>query len=158
MILIKEWIKMNLSPQPESALPKPQKVVLVVEGATPALGQASQAIKYGDIVYISGQLPIDPKTSKLVENDITVQTEACLQSIQKIADFVGGALSNIMKMTIYVVAMEDLPAMEKVYKKYFSYQPPARTIVGVARLPMNARIQMDAIIYPPTREKATSAF
>ncbi|HOE63590.1 MAG TPA: Rid family detoxifying hydrolase [Candidatus Sumerlaeota bacterium] len=149
---------MNISAQSGGGLRAPQRTPLVIEGATPALGQASQAVKYGDVVFISGQLPIDPRTNKLVENEIGAQTEACIQSLQKICDFLSGALSNIVKMTIYIVAMEDLPGMEKVYKQYFSYQPPARTIVGVARLPMNARIQMDAIIYPPPREKAGSAF
>jgi 2-iminobutanoate/2-iminopropanoate deaminase len=135
-----------------------KKIPLVIEGATPALGQASQAIKYGDIVYISGQLPIDPKTNRLVGNDIASQTEACIKSLQVITDFLSGALSNIVKVTIYVSSLEDLPDMEKVYKKHFTYQPPARTIIGVSRLPMNAKIQIDAIIYPPKREKATSAF
>jgi 2-iminobutanoate/2-iminopropanoate deaminase len=149
---------MSISPQSEGAKRTLQKVPLVIDGASPALGQASQAVKLGDVVYISGQLPIDPKTNKLAGDDITIQTEACIQSLQKITDFVGGALASVVKITIYVVAMEDLPGMEKVYRNYFNFQPPARTIVGVARLPMNARIQIDAIIYPPPREKGTPAF
>ncbi len=134
------------------------KVPLVIEGATPALGQASQAMKVGDVVYVSGQLPVDPKMGKLISKDITAQTDACIKSLQTITDFVGGALSNIVKVTIYVVALEDLPAMEQVYKQYFAFQPPARTIICVSKLPMNARIQMDAIIYPPPREKTGPAF
>lgn len=149
---------MSISPQSESAKRNLQKVPLVIEGASPALGQASQAIKFGDMVYVSGQLPIDPKTNRLAGDDITTQTEACIQSLQKITDFLGGALGSVLKITVYVVAMEDLPSMEKVYRNYFNFQPPARTIVGVARLPMNARIQIDAVIYPPPREKGTPAF
>lgn len=134
------------------------KIPLVIDGATPALGQASQAIKFGDYIMISGQLPIDPKTNKVVGNDIESQTEACIKSLQVITDFIGGALSNVLKVTIYVTAFEDLPAMEKVYKNYFQYNPPVRTIVEVSKLPMNARIQIDATIYTPQREKSTPAF
>jgi len=134
------------------------RVPLVIEGASPALGQSSQAVKVGDVVYISGQLPVDPKSGKLIGADITAQTDACIKCLQAITDFLGGALSNIVKITLYVVALEDLPAMEQVYKQYFAFQPPARTIVCVSKLPMNARIQMDAIIYPPPREKSGPAF
>ena len=149
---------MNLTPRSGDTDFMSKKTPLVIEGATPALGQASQAVKVGDVVYVSGQLPIDPKTNKLAGDDIASQTEACLKSLKTITDFVGGAAGNVIKTTIYVISFEDLPAMEKVYKNYFSYQPPARTIVGVSRLPMNARIQIDAIIYPPKREKAGPAF
>jgi 2-iminobutanoate/2-iminopropanoate deaminase len=135
-----------------------RKIPLVIDGATPALGQASQAIKFGEYIIISGQLPIDPNTNKITGNDIETQTEACIKSLHVITDFIGGALSNVLKVTIYVTAFGDLPAMEKVYKNYFQYQPPARTIVGVSKLPMNARIQIDAIIYTPQREKASPAF
>ena len=149
---------MNISAQSDESKERVKKIPLVIEGATPALGQASQAIKFGGTLYVSGQLPVDPKTNKLVGKDIASQTEACIKSLKTITDFVGGALSNIVKMTIYVKAMDDLPQMEKVYKEHFSFEPPARTIVEVSRLPMNARIQMDAVIHPPFREKATKAF
>ena len=149
---------MNLTPRSGDTDVISRKTTLVIEGATPALGQASQAIKVGDVVYVSGQLPIEPKTNKLAGDDITSQTDACLKSLRIITDFVGGAMGNVVKITIYIIAFEDLPAMEKVYKNYFGYQPPARTIVGVSRLPMNARIQIDAIIYPPKREKTGPAF
>lgn len=149
---------MNITPRSGDTDIISRKIPLVIEGASPALGQASQAVKVGDVVYVSGQLPIDPQTNKITGDDITSQTESCLKNLQTIADFVGGAIGNVIKTTIYVIAFEDLPAMEKVYKKYFSYQPPARTIVGVSRLPMNARIQIDAILYPPKREKSGPAF
>lgn len=148
---------MNLTPQSqESEMPK--KVPLVIEGATPALGQASQAIKFGNMLFVSGQLPVNPETNKIAGNDIASQTEACIKSLETIADFIGGALSNIIKVTIYVTDMKDLKEMEKVYMKYFNYQPPVRTIVEVSRLPMNARIQMDVVIFPPVRETKKSAF
>jgi 2-iminobutanoate/2-iminopropanoate deaminase len=149
---------MNLSTKSGEGDKLSRKIPLVIDGATPALGQASQAIKFGDYVMISGQLPIDPNTNKLVGSDIESQTEACIKSLQVITDFIGGALTNVLKVTIYVTAFEDLPAMEKVYRNYFPYQPPARTIVGVSKLPMNARIQIDAIIYTPQREKTSPAF
>ena len=149
---------MHITPQSDDSEKKARRVPLVIEGATPALGHASQAIKFGDIVYISGQLPVDPTTNKIKGKDIASQTKVCLQSLDTIMDFLGGALSNIMKITIYVVNMEDLPGMEKVYKQYFSFQPPARTIVGASRLPMNARIQMDAVIHPPRKESSGRAF
>lgn len=149
---------MNISSQSDENKERFKRVPLVIEGATPALGQASQVIKYGRTLYVSGQLPVDSKTNKLVGKDIVSQTEACIQSLRTITDFVGGALSNIVKMTIYVKAMEDLPKMEKVYKEHFSFEPPARTIVEVSRLPMNARIQMDAVIHPPPKEISTKAF
>ncbi|HPB32472.1 MAG TPA: RidA family protein [Candidatus Sumerlaeota bacterium] len=148
---------MNLSRTSGDKENKPKKVPLVIEGAAPALGQASQAIKYGEVVYISGQLPIDPATNRLAGDDITVQTETCIKSLTTICNFIGGALSNIYKVTVYVIAMEDLPAMEKVYREHFSFQPPVRTIVCVSRLPMNARIQIDAIIHPPVRETTMGA-
>ncbi|MBN1899921.1 reactive intermediate/imine deaminase [Candidatus Sumerlaeota bacterium] len=149
---------MNLTQKSGESDKLSRKIPLVIEGATPALGQASQAIKFGDYVIISGQLPIAPDTNKIVGNDIESQTEACIKSLEVITDFIGGALSNVLKVTIFVTAFEDLPAMEKVYKTYFQYQPPARTIVGVSKLPMNARIQIDAMIYAPQREKSNPAF
>jgi len=149
---------MNISSGSSDSDALTRKIPLVIDGATPALGQASQAIKFGDFVFVSGQLPINPKTNKLVGNDISSQTSACLRSLETITDFLGGAVSSIIKVTVYVTAFEDLPAMEKIYKNFFPFQPPARTIVGVSKLPMNARIQLDAILYTPQREKAGPAF
>jgi len=149
---------MNISSKSGAADQRPRKVPLVIEGATPALGQASQAIKIGNVVYVSGQLPINPETGKIVENDIAAQTGACIKSLEKITDFLGGGLASIVKVSVYVTDLKDLPGMESIYKVYFDYNPPVRTIVEVSRLPMNARIQVDAVIYPPPREKPAAAF
>ena len=113
--------------------------------APKAIGPYSQAIVYGGIAYLSGQIPLDPATNQLVEGDIAVQTERVLQNLKAVLEACGASLGSVLKTTVYLRDMADFPKMNEVYGRYFADQPPARSTVQAARLPRDVSVEIDAI-------------
>jgi 2-iminobutanoate/2-iminopropanoate deaminase len=123
------------------------KTVITTENAPAAIGPYSQAIKAGNFLFVSGQLPIDPSKGSLVENNITAQTKQSLKNIQGILKASGMSMDDVIKVTVFLASMEDFTAMNIVYSTYFTKDFPARAAVEVAKLPKNALVEIEAIAY-----------
>jgi 2-iminobutanoate/2-iminopropanoate deaminase len=123
------------------------KEVIYTDKAPKPIGPYSQAIKVGSWLFLSGQIPIDPRSGDIIEGDIEVQTRRVLENIKAILENAGFTLGDIVKVTVYLVDLNDFPRFNKVYSEYFKDKPPARTTVQVAALPRSVRIEIDAIAY-----------
>ena len=113
--------------------------------APPAIGPYSQAIRAGSLLFVSGQIPLDPATGNLVEGDLAAQTHRVFQSLEAILAAAGATFDNVVRTTVYLADMNDFPAMNAVYATYFSSPAPARATVQAARLPKDARVEIDLI-------------
>lgn len=120
------------------------KVINTVN-APAAIGPYSQAIEAGGVVYVSGQLPLDPTTMEFAPGGVAAQTKQCLENIKAIVEEAGLKLENIAKCGIFLKSLEDFAAVNEVYAQYFTDHKPARFCVEVARLPKDALIEIDAI-------------
>jgi 2-iminobutanoate/2-iminopropanoate deaminase len=114
-------------------------------GAPAAIGPYSQAIRAGDFLFCSGQIPLDPSTGKMVEGGIEVQTERVLRNLEAVLAAGGGSLASVVKTTVFLADLGDFPAMNAVYGKFFPQDPPARATVEVSKLPAGARVEIDAV-------------
>ncbi len=122
------------------------KKILETKDAPQAIGPYSQAVVHNGIVYASGQIPLDPETNNLIdEDDITAQTTRVLENLKGILTAAGSSLEQVLKVTVYLQDMNEFPAMNDVYGKYFTSRWPARATVEVARLPKNVRVEIDCI-------------
>jgi 2-iminobutanoate/2-iminopropanoate deaminase len=110
-----------------------------------AIGPYSQAIKANGQVFISGQIALDPGTQQMVAGDIARQTERVLENLKGIVEAAGSSLAHAVKTTVYLADLADFAAMNEVYARYFPERPPARSTVQVARLPRDARVEIDLI-------------
>jgi 2-iminobutanoate/2-iminopropanoate deaminase len=119
--------------------------VIATDRGPKAIGPYSQAIKAGGLVFLSGQIPLDPATQQLIAGDVATQTERVLQNISGILDAAGTSLSKVVKTTVFLKNMNDFAAMNEVYGRHFSSQPPARSTVEVARLPKDVLVEIDVI-------------
>jgi 2-iminobutanoate/2-iminopropanoate deaminase len=113
--------------------------------APAAIGPYSQAIDAGDFVFLSGQVPIDPKTGELVPGDITAQTERVLDNLAAVLEAAGCSFADVVKTTIYLTDLGDFQAVNATYAKRFAAAPPARATVQVSALPKGSRVEIDAI-------------
>ncbi len=113
--------------------------------APAAIGPYSQAIRSGNLVFLSGQIPLDPETGKIVEGDAAVQTARVLQNLSAILDAAGSSLAQVLKTTVYLQNMTDFAMMNEVYARFFTDHAPARATVEVARLPRNVLVEIDLI-------------
>lgn len=113
--------------------------------APKAIGPYSQAIRAGSLLFVSGQVPIDPATGNLVEGDIAVQTRRVFDNIGAILEAAGASFDHVVRTTVYLADMNDFAAMNEVYGTYFSSPAPARATVQAARLPKDARVEIDVI-------------
>jgi 2-iminobutanoate/2-iminopropanoate deaminase len=121
------------------------KQIISTNKAPKAIGPYSQAVKSGNTLYISGQVPIDPATSKLVEGDITVQTEQVMQNIKAILDEAGYSFSDVVKSTCLLSDMSNFAGMNEVYGKYYPENPPARAAFAVKELPLSVLVEIETI-------------
>lgn len=119
--------------------------VIHTQQAPAAIGPYSQAIKAGNMLFVSGQLPIDPQTGNLVTGSITEQTERIMMNIQAILTAGGASLANIVKTTIFLADLNDFAEVNAAYGRYFPANPPARSTVQVARLPKEGRVEIECI-------------
>jgi 2-iminobutanoate/2-iminopropanoate deaminase len=136
------------------------RIVVTSPNAPPAVGPYSQAIKVGNMIFCSGQVPLDPKTGAVVGTDVATQTEQVLRNLEAVLDVTNSGLFQVVKTTVYLQNLEDFAAMNAVYAKHFPIDPPARATVQVARLPKDALVEIDCIAIIPQRAQApgTSQF
>jgi len=113
--------------------------------APAAIGPYSQAIRSGNLVFLSGQIPLDPQTGDIVEGDAAVQTARVLQNLSAILEAAGSSLGQVLKTTVYLRDLADFAMMNEVYARFFDDTPPARATVEVARLPRNVSVEIDLI-------------
>ena len=126
----------------------PAKTIISSTSAPAAIGPYSQAVRVGDLIYTSGQVPIDPATGNLVEGGISEQTERVCENLRAVLNAVDLTLTDVVKTTVFLQNMDDFAAMNEVYARHFapeSYVPPARSTVQVARLPKNALVEIECI-------------
>jgi len=122
----------------------PKKHVATRHAPTP-IGPYSQGVIAGGLLFVSGQIPIDPATDKLVEGDITVQTEQVLKNILAVLKEAKMGPENVVKASVFLADLADFPQMNEVYGKYLGKEPPARSTIQAAALPKGARIEIDVI-------------
>ena len=121
------------------------KEIIATERAPQAIGPYSQAVRVGNLVFASGQIPIDPKTKEFVSGGIAEQTEQVLKNLKAVFEAAGAGLDQIVKTTVFLADMNDFTAMNEVYGKYFGQNPPARATVQAARLPRDAKVEIEAV-------------
>ncbi len=123
------------------------KNYITTDKAPAAIGPYSQAVKAGNLFYISGQIPLDPASGELVEGDIKEQTRRVLENITEIVLAAGGNLQCVVKTTVFIKNMDDFALMNEVYAEFFQNNPPARACVEVSRLPMNVDVEIEAVAH-----------
>lgn len=121
------------------------KEIIATENAPGAIGPYSQAVKTGNMVFCSGQIPIDPATGEFISDDVAEQTEQVLKNLSAVLAAAGTNLNNVVKTTVFLADMNDFTAMNEVYSKFFSENKPARATVQAARLPKDARVEIECI-------------
>ena len=122
------------------------KRVISTPNAPAAIGPYSQAIRAGDTVYLSGQIPLDPKTGELVMGDMEAQVRRVFDNLKAVAAAAGADLSHAVKLTVYLTDLAHFALVNRVMAEYFSQPFPARAAVGVAALPKGAAVEIDAIL------------
>ncbi len=113
--------------------------------APEAIGPYSQAVIAGNLVFCSGQIPLDPATGALVEGDIAAQTRRVLENLRAVLEAAGSGLDRVVKTTVFLADLADFQGMNAVYAEYFGGDPPARAAVQVAALPKGARVEIEAV-------------
>ncbi len=121
--------------------------IISTADAPQAIGPYSQAVEAGGFVFVSGQIPIDPKTGNVLQADIKSQARLVMDNAKAILAAAGCSMSKVLKATIYLKNMADFAAVNEVYGGYFPTEPPARATVEVSRLPKDAAVEMDFIAY-----------
>ena len=114
--------------------------------APAAIGPYSQAIRHGDTLWCSGQIPLDPATGELIEGDAAAQAERCLQSLAAVAEAAGASLGAALRCTVYLTDLADFAAVNEVYGRFMGDPAPARVCVQVAALPRGAAVEIDAVV------------
>lgn len=122
-----------------------EKRIITTDNAPKAIGPYSQGIRAGDFLFLSGQIPIDPETNTIVEDDITSQTKQVMENIKGILEAGGSSMDNVVKATLYVKDMDEYGKINEVYSAYLGKVQPARSTVEVKRLPKDVKIEIDVI-------------
>ncbi len=123
-----------------------KKEVISSNKAPQAIGTYSQAVKVGDTVYLSGQIPLVPGMMELEKGDIRAQVARVFENLQAVANAAGGSFSDVVKLNVFLTDLANFPVVNEVMSKYFQEPYPARAAVGVAALPRGAQVEMDAIM------------
>lgn len=121
------------------------KEIVSTDKAPGAIGPYSQAVKAGGMVFCSGQIPIDPATGDFVSDDVTEQTEQVLKNLGEVLAAAGVGFGDVVKTTIFLASMEDFALVNQVYGRYFTDNKPARATVQAARLPRDAKVEIECI-------------
>ena len=122
-----------------------EREVIVAAGAPAAIGPYSQAIRAGGLVFVSGQIPLDPATGLVVDGGIAAQAKRVLDSLRAILEASGSGLDRVVKTTVYLTDLGDFAAVNEVYSRFFPHAPPARATVQVAALPRGVGIEIEAV-------------
>jgi len=128
------------------------KTVITTKDAPAAIGPYSQAISVpasGRMIFLSGQIPLDPATGALVEGDVTVQTERVLQNLEAVLRAAGADFSHVVRSTIFLIDLGDFAKVNELYTKRFPENPPARVTVQVSALPRGSKVEIDVIAVAP---------
>lgn len=121
------------------------RTVISTPNAPQAIGPYAQAIRAGGLVFVSGQLAVEPATGQLIKGDIGAMTRRIFANLNAVLEAAGSSLAKVVKVTVFLADMDDFQAMNQVYAEFFPASPPARSTVQVARLPREARIEVEAI-------------
>lgn len=122
-----------------------KRKIIATDHAPAAVGPYSQGVQVGDLVYTAGQIPLVPQTGQLVEGDIEAQTRQVMQNLSQVLEAAGSSLADIIKTTIFVTDLADFATINTVYGSFFQSNPPARSTVQVAALPLGARVEIEAV-------------
>jgi len=120
--------------------------IITTAAAPAAIGTYSQAIKVGDTVYLSGQIPLVPKTMQLVQGDMRAQVEQVFANLRAVAEAAGGSLADLVKLNIYLTDLAHFPLVNEVMARHFKEPFPARAAIGVAALPKGAAVEADGVL------------
>ena len=123
----------------------PLREIIATDQAPPAIGPYSQAIRAGNLLFCSGQIPIDPSTGEFVSGGVAEQTEQVMRNLAAVLSAGQSSLKQVVKTTVFLADMDDFTAMNEVYGRFFGENPPARATVQAARLPRDAKVEIEAI-------------
>ncbi len=124
-----------------------EKLVISTNTAPAAIGTYSQAIKLGNLVFVSGQIPIIPTTGELAQGDIKLQTRQVLENLKRILEAANSSMDNVVKTTVFMKDLNDYAAINDVYKEFFQHKPPARAAIQAARLPKDVGVEIEAVAF-----------
>jgi 2-iminobutanoate/2-iminopropanoate deaminase len=128
------------------------KQIVKTDNAPAAIGPYSQAVRAGGFIFASGQIPIDPQTGQFVPGGVMEQTEQVLRNLSAVLEAAGSGLDQVVKTTVFLADMNDFAAMNEVYGRYFGEDAPARATVQAARLPRDARVEIEVIAHSANEE------
>jgi len=134
-----------------------QKETISTKDAPQAIGPYSQAVRFDNLIFVSGQIPVEPETGKILKCDIKEQAMQILKNLNNILVAGGSSLNNMLRTTIFLTDLENYSLVNEAYEQYFNKLPPARSTVQVAKLPMDAQIEIDAIACINTEENLLDA-
>ena len=121
------------------------KKILSTDKAPKPVGSYSPVVSFGDLLFISGQVPMDPSTGALLPGDLETETRRVLENVKTILEDVGSSMDHVLKVTAYLQDMDDFAAFNKIYAEYFTVDPPARTCIQAGRLPFDIKVEIDVI-------------
>jgi 2-iminobutanoate/2-iminopropanoate deaminase len=124
----------------------PERRIVETAGAPAAIGPYSQGVAAGELLFCSGQIPLDPGTGELVKEDAAGQAHRCLKNLQAVCEAAGTSLERALRLTVYLTDMGEFARVNEVYEEFFETDPPARVAVGVASLPRGADVEIDAVV------------
>jgi 2-iminobutanoate/2-iminopropanoate deaminase len=123
-----------------------EREIIEAAGAPPAIGPYSHAVRFGELLMCSGQIPLDPHSGEIVGADAPEQARRCLENLAAVCAAAGTSLARALRLTIYMTDLGEFAAVNEVYASFFAEQPPARVTVGVSQLPKGAYVEIDAIV------------
>jgi len=123
-----------------------QRTIIQTAQAPAAIGTYSQAVRVGDTVYVSGQIPLDPASGQMVEGGIEAEIRRVFDNLAAIAAAAGGSLGNVVKLSVFLTDLSHFPKVNEIMATYFQAPFPARAAIGVAALPKNARVEMECVL------------
>jgi 2-iminobutanoate/2-iminopropanoate deaminase len=124
----------------------PDRQPVATPDAPAAIGPYSQGMRCGDLLFCSGQIPLDPSSGELVKLDVAGQARRCLENLSAVCAAAGGRLADAVRCTVYLTDMNDFARVNEVYAEFFSDEPPARVAIAAAALPKGADVEIDAIV------------
>ncbi|MBW1721168.1 MAG: RidA family protein [Deltaproteobacteria bacterium] len=122
-----------------------KKEIIHTDRAPAAVGPYSQAVRAGNLLFVSGQIPLDPETGEMVDGDIREQTRQALENLRAVLDAGGSGLDRVIKSTVFILRMEEFSLVNEVYGEFFPVDPPARACIEVSALPKGARVEVEAV-------------
>jgi reactive intermediate/imine deaminase len=123
-----------------------KKQIIQTADAPKAIGTYSQAVRVGDTVYVSGQIPLDPTSGQLISGEIEAEIRRVFDNLKGIAQAAGGSLANVVKLNVFLTDLAHFPLVNQIMTTYFSEPYPARAVIGVAALPRGARVEMECVL------------